>query len=76
MKIDSNEVKKISDKIFKEDDNVLIKNLLDNYNKEINKGLEIKEMDDFKVKDLSLAEWGKRNKNRRNRNAWFDAIKN
>ncbi len=35
--IDSNEVKKISDKIFKEDDNVLIKNLLDNYNKEINK---------------------------------------
>jgi len=35
--IDSNEVKKISDEIFKENDNVLIKNLLDNYNKQINK---------------------------------------
>ena len=34
--VNSNEVKKISDDIFKQDDNVVIKNILYNYNQEIN----------------------------------------
>ena len=42
-KINSIEVKKISDDILKEDDNVTIKNLLNNYNKEINRRIRTKE---------------------------------
>ena len=42
-KINSNEVKKISDDIFKQDDSVIIKNLLDNYKKQINKRIREKE---------------------------------
>ena len=40
--MDSDEVKKLSDNILKEDDNVLIKNLLNNYYKEINKRINTK----------------------------------
>ena len=40
--VNSNEVKKISDDIFKQDDNVLIKNILYNYNQEINKRIREK----------------------------------
>ena len=40
--INSNEVKKISDDIFKQDDNVVIKNILYNYNQEINKRIREK----------------------------------
>ena len=35
--INTNEVKKISDDIFKQNDNVVIKNILHNYNQVINK---------------------------------------
>ena len=40
--VNSNEVKKISDDIFKQDDNVVIKNILYNYNQEINKRIREK----------------------------------
>ena len=40
--MDSDEVKKLSDNILKEDDNVIIKNLLNNYYKEINKRINTK----------------------------------
>ena len=40
--VNSNEVKKISDDIFKQDDNVVIKNILNNYNQEINKRIREK----------------------------------
>ena len=40
--VNSNEVKKISDDIFKQDDNVMIKNILYNYNQEINKRIKEK----------------------------------
>ena len=40
--VNSNEVKKISDDIFKQDDNVVIKNILYNYNQEINKRIKEK----------------------------------
>ena len=40
--VNSNEVKKISDDIFKQDDNVVIKNILYNYNQEINKRIRVK----------------------------------
>ena len=41
-KMNSDEVKKLSDNILKEDDNMLIKNLLNNYYKEINKRIRVK----------------------------------
>ncbi len=41
-RINSNDVKKLSDNILKEDDNMLIKNLLNNYYKEINKRIRVK----------------------------------
>ena len=40
--INSTEVKKISDDIFKQDDNVVIKNILYNYNQEINRRIREK----------------------------------
>ena len=40
--VNSNEVKKISDDIFKQDDNVVIQNILYNYNQEINKRIREK----------------------------------
>ena len=40
--VNSNEVKKISDDILKQDDNVVIKNILYNYNQEINKRIREK----------------------------------
>ena len=40
--VNSNEVKKISDDIFKQDDNVVIKNILYNYNQEIYKRIREK----------------------------------
>ena len=54
------EVKKISDDILKEDDNVLIKSLLNNYYNKINLRIKNRKMDDFKVKDLNLADWGRK----------------
>ena len=40
--VNSYEVKKISDDIFKQDDNVVIKNILYNYNQEINRRIREK----------------------------------
>ena len=40
--VNSNEVKKISDDIFRQDDNVVIKNILYNYNQEIYKRIREK----------------------------------
>ena len=45
--VNSNEVKKISDDIFNQDDNVVIKNILYNYNQEINKRIREKKYGRF-----------------------------
>ena len=58
--INYSEVKKISSDIFKQNDNVLIKKLLESYYTKINKKDKNTKMDDYKVKDISLADWGRK----------------